>query len=222
MHMFKNPLTNLRAVASLFPEHVQLIVDADSGIKTLNDLKGKRVGVGAPGSGVEGNVQAIFQVAGLSYTDMRVDFLDFAATTARFRDNQIDAGFVVSGFPTASVMDLAITRHITLLDFDDAFMEKLVAAHPYFMPSVIPANTYSRVDKDVKTPAVMAILVTHDKMPEDVIYRFTKAMFENLADIHLAHAKGKEINLETALDNLTVPLHPGAARFYREKGMPVP
>ena len=219
--MFKNPQQNLRAVASLYPEHVQLIVSADSNIKTLDDLKGKRVGVGAPGSGVEGDVQAIFQVAGLSYNDMRVDFLDFGATTSRFKDNQIDAGFVVAGYPTASVMDLAMSKNITLLDFGDDFMKKLAAAHPYFVPSVIPANTYNRVDKDVKTPAVMAILITHDKVSEDVIYRFTKAMFENLGDIHLSHAKGKEINLDSALDGLTVPLHPGAAKFYKEKGMAV-
>ncbi len=216
----KKPLKNLRAVASLYPEHVQLIL-GDPSIKTLADLKGKRVGVGAPGSGVEGDVQAIFKVAGLTYNDMKVEFLDFGATTSRFKDNQIDAGFVVAGYPTASVMDLATTKQITLLDFDDAFMKKLVAAHPYFVPSIVPANTYSKIDRDIKTPAVMAILITHDKVSDDVIYRFTKAMFENLDAVHAAHAKGKEINLKTALDGLTVPLHPGAAKYYREKGMSV-
>lgn len=219
--MFKTPLTNVRAVASLYPEHVQLILAASSNIKTLADLKGKRVGVGAPGSGVEGDVQAIFQVAKLSYNDMKVDFLDFGATTNRFKDNQIDAGFVVAGYPTASVMDLALTKEIMLMDFSDEFLKELAKAHPYFVPSVIPAKTYSRIDKDIKTPAVMAILVTHDKVPNDVVYKFTKAMFENIDTIHASHAKGKEINLNTALDGLTVPLHPGAARYFKEKGMAV-
>lgn len=219
--MFKNKLTNVRAIAALYPEHVQLILASSANVKKLEDLKGKRVGVGAPGSGTEGDAKAIFQIAGMSYADMKVDYLDFGATTSRFKDNQIDAGFVVAGYPTASVMDLALTKDITLMDFDKAFLAKLSKAHPYFVPSVIPANTYGGIAKDVNTPAVMAILVTHDKMPEDVIYKFTKAMFDNIGDIHMSHAKGKEINLKTALDGLTVPLHPGAAKFYKEKGMAV-
>ena len=219
--MFKSPLTNVRAVASLYPEHVQLILAGNSNIKTIEDLKGKRVGVGAPGSGVEGDVQAIFQVAKLKYDDMKVDFLDFGATTNRFKDNQIDAGFVVAGYPTASVMDLALTKDITLMDFSDDFLKALAKEHPYFVPSIIPAKTYNKVDKDIKTPAVMAILVTHDKVPDDVIYQFTKAMFTNIADIHASHAKGREINLDSALDGLTAPLHPGAAKYYKEMGIKV-
>ena len=218
--MFKTPQQNVRAIASLYPEHIQLILGSDS-IKKISDLKGKRVGVGAPGSGVEGDVQAIFQVANLKYSDMKVDFLDFGATTNRFKDNQIDAGFVVAGYPTASVMDLATTKKIALMDFDAAFMAQLSKAHPYFVASKIPAGTYSGINKDVNTPAVMAILITHDKVSEDVIYKFTKTLFENLGDIHASHAKGKEINLKTALDGITVPLHSGAAKYFKEKGMTV-
>jgi len=219
--MFKTPLKNLRAVASLYPEHVQVITTKDSNVKTIADLKGKRVGVGAPGSGVEGDVRAIFQVAGLKYSDMRVDFLDFGATTSRFKDNQIDAGFVVAGYPTASVMDLATTKDITLLNFDKEFMDKLRKAHPFFVESKIPANTYRGITTDITTPAVMAILITRDDIPADVIYKFTKAMFDNIGDIHASHAKGKEIVLKTALDGLTLPLHPGAERYFKEKGMKV-
>lgn len=219
--MFKTPLKNLRAICALYPEHVQLITTKDSNVKSIADLKGKRVGVGAPGSGVEGDVRAIFQVAGLKYSDMKVDFLDFGATTSRFKDNQIDAGFVVAGFPTASVMDLATTKEITLLNFDKAFMNKLTKEHPFFVESKIPANTYRGITTDITTPAVMAMLVTRDDVPADVIYKFTKAMFDNIADVHASHAKGKEINLKTALDGLTVPMHPGAVRFFKEKGMAV-
>ncbi len=219
--MFKEPLKNIRVIAALYPEHVQLITARDSNIKSINDLKGKRVGVGAPGSGVEGDVRALFQVAGLSYSDMKVDYLDFGATTNRFKDNQIDAGFVVAGFPTASVMDLATTKEISLMNFDEEFMGKLVKEHPYFVSSKIPANTYGGITTDTTTPAVMALLVTHDKVPEDVIYQFTKALFENIADVHASHAKAKEINLESAVNGLTAPLHPGAAKFYQEKGMKV-
>ncbi len=219
--MFKTPMKNVRAVASLYPEHVQLIVAKSAGVKSVNDLKGKRIGVGAPGSGTEADAQAIFKVAGIKYADMKVDYLDFGAVTSRFKDNQIDAGFVVAGFPTASVMDLALTKDVALFNFDDAFLAKLKKEYPYFVPSVVPANTYSKMDKDIKTPAVMAILVTYDKVPEDVVYKFTKAMFDNIATIHASHAKGKEINLKTALDGLTVPLHPGAAKYFKEKGLAV-
>lgn len=219
--MFKTPLKNLRVIAALYPEHVQLITAKGSNIKSIADLKGKRVGVGAPGSGVEGDVRAIFQIADLKYNDMKVDFLDFGATTSRFKDNQIDAGFVVAGYPTASVMDLSTTKEISLLNFDKAFMDKLRKEHPYFVESKIPANTYRGVTVDTTTPAVMALLITHDKVPDDVIYRFTKAMFDNIKDIHASHAMAKEINMKSALEGLTVPLHPGAAKFYKEKGMKV-
>ncbi|WP_352402538.1 TAXI family TRAP transporter solute-binding subunit [Synergistes jonesii] len=214
------PLKNIRTVASLYPENVQVVVAKDAGIKSIFDLKGKRVGVGAPGSGVEGDVQAIFKLAGLTYKDLKkADFLDFAAVTSRFKDNQIDAGFVVAGFPTASIMDLTTTKDVDLLNFDDAFLAKLHKAYPFFVPSTIPAKTYKGIDKDTKTPAVMAILITNDSVPADQIYDFLTAMFDNLKDIAAVHAKGKEITLKGALDGLTAPLHPGAEKFYKEKGL---
>jgi TRAP transporter TAXI family solute receptor len=219
--MFKQPLANVRAVAALYPEHIQIILAKNAGINKIEDMKGKRVGVGAPGSGTEGDAKAIMTLAGLQNSDMKVDFLDFGQTTTRFKDNQIDAGFVVAGYPTASVMDLALTKDIALLSFDDAFLDKLSKAHPYFVASHIPGKTYRGVDNDVKTPAVMAILVTHDKVSEDVIYNFTKGLFDNITDVQISHAKAKEITLKTALDGLTVPLHPGAAKYFKEKGLSV-
>ena len=215
------PLKNIRAVASLYPEHVQMVVTKTAGIKKFTDLKGKRVGVGAPGSGVEGDVQALFKIAGLTYKDLaKADFLDFAATAGRFKDDQIDAGFVVAGYPTAALMDLTTTKdNVTLYSFDDAFLKKLHAAYPFFISSTSPANTYSGIKQSVKTPAVMAILITHADVPEADVYNFVSSMFKNLNDIKTAHAKGKEITLKGALDGLTAPLHPGAAKFYKEKGL---
>ena len=214
------PLKNIRAVASLYPEHVQVVIAKDAGIKSINDLKGKRVGVGAPGSGVEGDVQAIFGVAGLTYKDLKqANFLDFAATASRFKDNQIDAGFVVAGFPTAAIMDLTTTKDVGLLNFDKAFLDKLHKQYPFFVASKIPGKTYKGIDSDTVTPAVMAILITHADVPEQQIYDFVSSMFKNLDDIAAVHAKGKEITLKGALDGLTAPLHPGAAKFYKEKGL---
>ena len=214
------PAKNIRAVASLYPEHIQAVVTKESGIKSIADLKGKRVGIGAPGSGVEGDVQAIFKVAGLTYDDLaKADFLDFVATTSRFKDNQIDAGFVVAGYPTASIMDLTTTKDVTLLSFDDEMLATLQKEYPFFVPSTVPANTYSGITTETKTPAVMAILITNDSVPEEQIYEFLTAMYGNLADIAAVHAKGKEITLEGALNGLTCPLHPGAEKFFKEKGI---
>lgn len=214
------PLKNIRTVASLYPEHVQVVIAKDAGIKSIADLKGKRVGVGAPGSGVEGDVQAIFKVAGLTYKDLKkADFLDFAATASRFKDNQIDAGFVVAGYPTAAIMDLTTTKDVALLNFDDATLAKLHKAYPFFVKSSIPAKTYKGINEAVNTPAVMAILITNDSVPEEQIYEFLNGMFSNLKDIAAVHAKGKEITLKGALDGLTAPLHPGAVKFYKEKGI---
>ena len=214
------PLKNLRAVCALYPEHIQVIVTKDSGIKKFADLKGKRVGVGAPGSGVEGDVQALFKQAKLTYKDLaKADFLDFAATTSRFKDNQIDVGFVVAGFPTASVMDLMTTKdNITLFSFDDAFLKGLQKTYPFMVPSKIPAGTYKGVG-EVKTPAVTSFLVTYEGAKDEDIYNFLDGLYKNIKDVHAAHAKGKEVNLKSGVEGLTVPLHPAAEKFFKDKGI---
>ncbi|MDR1935384.1 MAG: TAXI family TRAP transporter solute-binding subunit [Candidatus Accumulibacter sp.] len=220
--MFKEPIKNLRAVAALYPEHIQVILAKDAKIAGVADLKGKRVSVGAAGSGTEADALAIFEIAKLTSDDMKIDRLDFGQTTNRFKDNQIDVGFVVAGFPTASVMDLTTTKDVGLLSFSDDFLAQLTKAFPYFVSSVIPAKTYRGVDQDTKTPAVVAILVTHEKVPENVIYEFVKNMYGNLDAIHASHATAKQITLESALSGITVPVHAGAAKFYKEKGLTVP
>lgn len=220
--MFKQPMKNLRVVAVLYPEHVQVITAKDGKVASINDLKGKRVSVGAAGSGVEADVRAIFEVANLQYSDMKIDHLDFGATTNRFKDNQIDVGFVVAGFPTASIMDLTTTKDVGLLSFDDAFLAELNKKHPYFVASIIPKGTYRGINQDVKTPAVMAMLVTHDKVKDEVVYEFVKNMYENIGTIHASHATAKQIMLESALKGATVPVHPGAVKFYKEKGLAIP
>ena len=214
-------LTNIRTIAALYPETLQIVVARESGITAIPEIVGKRVGVGAPGSGVEADVRAIFNTLGIRYNEMDVQFLDFAGISDRFKDNQIDAGFVVAGLPTAALMDLTTTRDVNLLSFDDETMGKLVEANPFFVPNVVPAGTYRGIDVDVVTPSVMALLITFDEMPEEVIYNFTKGMFENLDDIQVSYAIARNITLENATNGLTAPLHPGAARYYKEAGINV-
>jgi len=215
------PLKNLRAIAALYPETIQLVVSKESGVKTLNDLKGKKIGIGAPGSGTEGDARSIFNTVGLKYDDMSVEFLDFGAVSSRFKDNQIDAGFVVAGVPTAGLMDLTTTKDVALFNFDKETLDKVLKENPFFVANVIPAGTYRGVDTDTNTVSVMAILITNESVPEEVIYNFTKALFENIEDVQASHAMAKNIRLETATNGLTAPLHPGAAKFYKEAGVKV-
>ena len=222
MPPFKEPVPNLRMIASLYPEHVQCITTKASGIKAVADLKGKRVSVGAPGSGVAGSLGAIFQVADIKYADMKTDFLDFANTAERIQDGQLDAGFVLAGYPTAAVMALAAQRDIDLVAFEDDILDRLVKEYPYFIKDVVPAGTYKGVDHDTATPAVMAILVCDADLDEELVYNITKAIFENLEELKPVHDKAKLIALEKALDGASITIHSGAAKYYTEKGMKVP
>ena len=219
---FNKPVENLRMIASLYPEHVQCITVKGSGIKTLMEIKGKRVSVGAPGSGVAGSLNSIFSVAGLKYGDMNADFLDFANTAERLQDGQLDAGFLLAGYPTAAVMALAAQKDIDLVAFDEELLDKLVKQYPYFTKDVVPAGTYKGVDHDTPTPAVMAILVCDATMAEDLVYNIAKAIFENLEELRPVHDKAKLISLDTGLKGASIALHPGAAKYFKEKGMQVP
>lgn len=219
---FREKVENIRAVASLYPEHLHCISLKGSGIDDIMDIREKRVSVGAPGSGVLGDVAAVLKVAGLKYSDMSTDFLDFNSTTRRFKEGQLDVGFVVAGYPTSSITDLAATHDIDLVNFNDDFMAVLLAEHPFFVKGVIPAGTYQGIDRSVQTPAVLAMLVCDAALPQDVVYRFTKALWENVSDLQKVHEKAKYITLDTAMDGISVPVHPGAAQFYAEKGMTVP
>lgn len=219
---FREKVENIRAVASLYPEHLHCISLKGSGIDDIMDIREKRVSVGAPGSGVLGDVAAVLKAAGLKYADMSTDFLDFNSTTRRFKEGQLDVGFVVAGYPTSSITDLAATHDIDLVNFNDDFMAVLLAEHPFFVKGLIPAGTYQGIDRSVQTPAVLAMLVCDAALPQDVVYRFTRALWENISDLQKVHEKAKYITLDTAMDGISVPVHPGAAKFYEEKGMTVP
>ena len=222
LNMFRTPKKNLRAVSALYLEHLQVVIAKDAKIDNIHDLQGKRVSVGAPGSGAEADARAIFEVAQLRYSDMQIHHFDFGATTKRFKDNAIDVGFVVAGFPTASIMDLTTAKDVGLLSFNQDFLAQLNKEHPYFVPGIIPANTYLGIDQDTQTPALVAMLVTHDKASEKVIYEFVKHMYANLDTVHASHPAARQITLEKALHGVTLPLHPGAAKFFTEKGLKIP
>jgi len=216
--MFRSPVPALQGIATLYPEVIQIIARADSGIDSVEDLKGKRVAVGDAGSGTEANARQILGAAGITYNDITVRYLSFAEASSNLRDGHIDAAFVTAGLPTAAIQDIAAQRNITLVPVSDELIAKLRADYPFYTRVVVPAGTYRGVDEDVQTVAVKAMLAVRADLPEELVYNLTKAMFENLPRLAQAHARGADVSLETAQDGMSIPLHPGAARYYAEVG----
>jgi TRAP transporter TAXI family solute receptor len=214
---FKAPLKKLRAIAGTYPNYIQIVASKESGIKTLADLKGKTISVGAPKSGTELNARAIFKAAGLSYDDMaKVEFLPYAESVELIKNRQLDATLQSSGLGMAAIRDLAATLPITFVSVPAEITAKI--GNAAYQPASIPAGTYDGQDADVPTVAITNILVSHDGVSEEVAYQMTKLMFDNLERLGNAHSAAKDIKLETAAKNLPIPLHPGAERFYKEAG----
>ncbi|MDR1377262.1 MAG: TAXI family TRAP transporter solute-binding subunit [Synergistaceae bacterium] len=219
---FQKPVENLRMIASLYPEYVQCIAAGDSGVRAFSDIEDKRVSVGTPGSGTMDSVAAIFSVAGVKYSDLDADFLNFADTAERLQDGRLDVGFVIAGSPTAAVAALAAQKKIDLVAFEDDLLDNLVETYPFFIKGVIPAGIYSGVDHDTPTPALIAVLVCNAALPEKLVYDITKTIFENLEELAPAHDQAKSISLDSALGGAIAEIHPGAAKYYAEKGLQVP
>ncbi|SIR03684.1 MULTISPECIES: TAXI family TRAP transporter solute-binding subunit [unclassified Bosea (in: a-proteobacteria)] len=216
---FKAPLKKLRGVTAIYPNYVQIVASKDSGIKTLADLKGKRLSVGAPKSGTELNARAILAAAGLSYKDLgKVEYLPFAESVELMKNRQLDATLQSAGLGVASLRDLATSVEITVVEVPAATVDKAGAP---FVKATIPANTYGGQTAAVQTAAVVNYLVSHQGVSDDLVYAMTKAMYENLGDLAAAHAAGKSIKLENALQGMPIPIHPGAAKYFKEKGLKV-
>lgn len=214
---FKAPLKKLRAIAGTYPNYIQIVASKESGITTLEDLKNKRISVGAPKSGTELNARAIFKAAGLSYEDMgKVEFLPYAESVELIKNRQLDATLQSSGLGMAAIRDLAATLPITFVAIPADITAKIDNAA--YQGAVIPAGTYDGQDSDVATVAITNILVSHDGVTDEVAYQMTKLMFDNLDRLGNAHSAAKDIKLQGAAKGLPIPLHPGAERFYKEAG----
>ncbi len=232
------PIKNLRAIASLYPETIQIVARADAGVKSIADIKGKRLVPGDRGSGTEVDCLNVLQGVGLTYNDFsNVDWLSFNGASQRLKDKQTDVTFTTAGWPTAAITELATTTDIVLVPLDDATIAKLIKMFPFYAKVVIPGGTYKGVDQDVAAITTMAQWVVDANVPASVVYELTKALWEkgkfvlrksgaesaeapSGAELMAkAHAKGKDVTLETALDGVAIPLHPGAAQYYKEKGL---
>jgi hypothetical protein len=215
---FKAPLKKLRSVAAIYPNYIQIVASADSGIRTLADLKGKRISVGAPKSGTELNARAVLKAAGLTYKDFsKVEYLPFGESVELMKNRQLDATLQSAGLGVSSLRDLATSMKIVVVPIPADVVKKV--GDPAYQAAMIPAKTYEGQDKDVPAVAIRNVLVTSESVPADVVYRMTKALFENLDTLVAAHNAARDIKLDAATQGLPVPLHPGAEKYYKEKGI---
>jgi TRAP transporter TAXI family solute receptor len=214
---FASKLGKLRTIAAIYPNYIQIVATKDSGIETLADLRGMRVSVGAPRSGTEVNARRVFQAAGLSYDMMLVEYLPFGESVELMKNRQIDATLQSAGLGVASIRDLASSVPIAIVPVPPKIIAMI--GDPAYLSKPIPAGTYQGQDREAMTAAVNNLLMTREGVPADVVYTMTKGMFENVAELIAAHAAAKGISLKHASQGSPVPLHPGAERYYREKGV---
>jgi TRAP transporter TAXI family solute receptor len=211
-------IKDFSSMAALYAEVCQVVANPASGIKTIADLKGKNVSVGDAGSGTEFNARQILEAYGIGFADINKQNLSFGASADALRDNKIDAFFCVAGAPTTAIVDLAIGRNITILEIDDAHAAQLRQKYPFYTQFPVPANSYQGQTAAVKTVAVKATFIVSNKLSEDTVYALTKNLMESKSEIQAAHVKGAELSAVYAVEGISVPFHPGAAKYFKEIG----
>ena len=209
-------VTGFSAMAGLYAEVCQIVAKGD--INSIEDLRGKRVSVGDVGSGVEFNARQILEAYGMTFDDIIVNNLSFGDSATALKDDKIDAFFCVAGAPTTAIVELATTNQIKLLEVDDEHVAKLTEKYPFYTKYDIPGGTYKGVDSDVQTVAVVATFIVSDDLKEDLVYDMTKALFENAEEIKTGHPKGAELDPEYSVSSISIPMHPGAEKYYKEIG----
>ena len=213
-------IDSFRVVAGLYAESVQLVT-MDPNIKSVADLKGKSVSIGAPASGVYFNAIDVLNAAGLTEDDIKAQYQSFADSADALKDGKIDAAFIVAGAPTPAITELCTTNSAYLVPIDGAVADAMMADCPFYTTYVIPAGTYPGQDADVTTVTVKATLIVSASASEDDVYKLTAAIFDNAADIARENGKGAELSLDNATSGMTAPFHKGAARYFAEKGITV-
>lgn len=216
---FKSKLGNVRAIARLYPEYLHVVASKGSNVKKLEDFKGKKVSVGARGSGNEVNCRQIFGFYGLDYQNVTPIFLPYGETADQFKDRALDGFVFTIGTPNPAIQDITTAQEVVFVPLDGAKSDAVIAKFPFLVKDAIPAKTYLGQEVAVPTLSVQAILVVNKDMTDEVAYTITKTLFENLDSVAKSHNKGSEITLAKALDGITIPFHPGAERYLKEKGV---
>lgn len=215
-------IENIRGLISLYPNTIQVVVKKDSGIQTFSDLKGKRVACGIQGSSSPLNLQFVLEAYDMSMDDIKPEYLSFGQGMDLLKDNQLDAVLVDAGAPNSAIIDISTQHQIHILSIEPEKIAQIKEKYPYFSdPVTIPAGTYKGVDEDVITTGSKVTLCTRAELSEDLIYNILKAIFDNKDKITQVHEKGSSIDLEQATDAISIPLHPGAVKYYQEQGLDV-
>ncbi|WP_288961341.1 TAXI family TRAP transporter solute-binding subunit [uncultured Peptoniphilus sp.] len=208
---------SLRGLCCLYPEIVQIVASDDSGIKTIDDLKGKRVAVGSPGSGVEVNVKQILDAHGITYDDLgKVDFLSFSEAADQIKSGQIDATFLTAAIPSSAITELATTHDVHLVPIAEDKAEALIAKYPFYVNLHITPSEYKGQDEEISVVAVQSMLAVDERMADEDAYNIVKLLFENLDTMKESHARGGDIALDKALDGMSIEVHPGAQKYFDE------
>lgn len=217
-----NQKPNLRAMMRLWPNYVQLVTIEGTGIKSVEDLKGKRVGVGAPNSGVELNARMIYEAYGMSYEDSQVDYLSYGEAIDQMKNGQCDAAFVTSGLPNSTVSELAFSYDMVVVPIDGAGRDNLIQKYPFFAASVIPADTYNNKE-DVESVFVYNIMLVNDEISDEMVYDMLDCIFDDVATIKASHnTADKNIDISFGVDDVKIPLHDGAAKWWQDHGYETP
>lgn len=215
---FDGRAVDARALASIYPNAIQIVTIEGSGVESLSDLEGKRVSVGAPGSGTEVNARRILEANGITYDDIEEQRLNFNETADALRDGDIDAGFWSVGPPTSSIMNLAATRDIKLIPLSEEEVANAMEVEPVFSPYTLREGIYEGVEQPVPTIAVPNVLVVNAAMDEELAYQITMNMFENVDELIAVHPAANDTTVEFSLGATPIPMHPGALRYYEETG----
>jgi len=212
-------LENIMTIGTLYPEVVQIAVSKDSGITSVADFRGKRISVGDAGSGVEFNAKQILEGYGLSFDDIKKSNLSFKESAEGIQNGTLDGCFITAGVPNSALQELAFTAGLVLIPVSGDAADFICSKYSYYTQTSIPGGTYKGTDSDTPALAIKATLAVSSKLDEDTVYNMTKVLFENLDVLAQAHAKGKEVSPESAVTGVSVPFHPGAAKYYKEIGL---
>jgi TRAP transporter TAXI family solute receptor len=215
------PIKNFSAITAIYPEMVQIVVTKNSGIKSVLDMKNKKVCVGAAGSGYEVAARQVLAAHNMSYDDVDERFLAPAEAKNALQDGQIDAFFLCSGYPNANVTELSLTGKIEVLTIDPDHIKKMVQMYPFYSPFTTPDDQYN-LGHSITSVSVMAMFVARNDIPEDEVYAVIKALYENLGELRQLNTRANHISLEGAFRGINGNVHPGAVKYFKEKGISVP
>ncbi|MEA4848183.1 MAG: TAXI family TRAP transporter solute-binding subunit [Clostridiaceae bacterium] len=221
IQLFDTKLEKIRAIAALYPEYIQIAVRTDKGINSISDLKGKKISVGAPGSGSEANCRQFLELLGVPYESFEPQFLENTDAANQFKDNVIDGFIITSGLPSPAIQEIATTKGVKIIGFSKEEAEKINKQWPFLTAEPIPANSYKDQTEELITMAAKSAIFVSADVSEDVVYKFTKALWENQTEMEQANAKAKHMKKDNPLEGITVEPHPGALKYYNEIGVKV-